>query len=128
MSSKNPVAAYQETSLESAPPIKIVRLLYQSAIRRMEQARRLELPAQVAAFNEAIAKSDAIVTELRFSLDHSHSPDLCQRLEGLYLFVEERLGLAMGERNGEHLLPALTVMRTLLDAWEQVELQVGQAA
>ena len=54
MQPNNPAAAYQETSLESAPPIKIVRLLYQSAIRRMEQAKRMQLPDQNAAFNECL--------------------------------------------------------------------------
>lgn len=128
MHSKNPIAAYQEASLESAPPIKIVRLLYQSAIRRMEQARRMQLPKDATAFNEALAKADAIVTELRFSLDHRRSAELCQRLEGLYLFVEDQLGHALAERQSEALEPAVRIMRTLLDAWEQVEVQAGRAA
>lgn len=128
MQPNNPAAAYQETSLESAPPIKIVRLLYQSAIRRMEQAKRMQLPDQDGAFNECLAKADAIVTELRFSLDHNHSAQLCERLEGLYLFVEERIGLALGERNPMAVEAGIGIMRTLLDAWEQVELQTERAA
>jgi len=128
MQPKNPIDAYQAASLENAPPIKIVRMLYQSAIRRMEQARRMELPSSLAAFNDAVGKTDAIVTELRFSLDHSQGPDLCKQLEGLYLFVEDCLGEAMSAHDGEVLVSALQVMRTLLDAWEQVEVQAERAA
>ena len=128
MQGNNPIAAYQEASLESAPPIKIVRLLYQSAIRRMEQARRMDPLEQAPQFNEVLAKADAIVTELRFSLDHSQSAELCQRLESLYLFVEDRIAAALGERRAEDLEAAVGVMRTLLEAWEQLEVEAARAA
>jgi flagellar secretion chaperone FliS len=123
----NPTALYKESLLENAPPIKIVRLLYEKAILHMERARRLDLATQSLLFTEAIDKADAIVIELRLSLDLAPAPQISSSLESLYLFVEERLTEALAQRSGDALVPAIAVMNDLLDAWRSIELG-GQAA
>ncbi|QDU86474.1 flagellar protein FliS [Planctomycetes bacterium Pla163] len=123
----DPTALYKESLLENAPPIKIVRLLYEKAILHMERARRLNLATQAALFTETLDKADAIVVELRLSLDPAPAPQISSNLESLYLFVEERLSEALAQRNPEELVPAIGVMNDLLDAWRSIELG-GQAA
>lgn len=119
-------AAYREASLEHAPPIKIVRLLYQGALRNIEKARRALEQDEVAAFTDALHRADAIVAELRFCLDHSVAPDLAGQLESLYLFAEERLAFALGERRMDAADEAAQVLKRLLSAWS--ELEVGGSA
>jgi flagellar protein FliS len=128
MTDRDAIAAYRASSMESAPPIKIVRMLYQSAIVRLEQAQRLDLEQDGAAFNDALSKADAIVSELRFALDHQASGDVCTKLESLYLFCEEEIGKAFGDRDVSKLPPVVGVLRTLLSAWEAVEVEVGDVA
>lgn len=118
----DPTSLYKQSLLESAPPIKIVRLLYEKAIQHMERARRLDAATQSTEFNVAIGKADAIVVELRVSLDPSHAPDVCGNLESLYLFVESQLSEGMAQRDGETLVPAIQVMKDLLTAWRTIEL------
>jgi len=121
----DPTALYKQISLENAPPIKIVRLLYEKAIQHMERLRRLDPVQQPIDFNAAIEKADAIVVELRISLDPSHAPHLTTNLESLYLFVEDRLALALAERSAEPIVAAIGVMRDLLEAWRSIELGGG---
>lgn len=123
----DPTAHYREALLESAPPIKIVRLLYEKAILHMERARRLDISTQATLFTEAIGKADAIVVELRLSLDPAPAPQISSNLESLYLFVEQRLTEALAQRSAEELVPGIAVMNDLLDAWRSIELG-GQAA
>lgn len=128
MTDRNPISAYKTASLETAPPIKIVRMLYQAAIVRLEQATRLDPKQEAVQWSDAISKADAILAELRFALDHSVSAELCGQLESLYLFCEDELGRAFGERDASNLPPVIAILRNLLSAWEQVEVEVENAA
>lgn len=128
MTDRDPIAAYRQSSLETAPPIKITRLLYQSAIVRLERAQRFDPRGEAAEFNDALSKADAIVSELRFALDHSVAPDLCRQLESLYLFCEDEIGRAFGERQPSRLPGVVNVLRTLLGAWQEIEVRIENAA
>lgn len=121
--SADPTSLYRQQLLENAPPIKIVRLLYEKAIQHMERVRRLDAATQALDFNAALDKADAIVVELRVSLDPAHAPQVCENLESLYLFVEDALSRTMAERDGELLVPAITVMKDLLSAWRSIEIE-----
>jgi flagellar secretion chaperone FliS len=123
MTQQTAAQAYKVASLENAPPIKIIRLLYEAAIREIERARRLDPRAEALEFNAAVHKADCIVTELRYSLNHSIAPTLCNDLQALYLFAEGELGRAMGERSDVPLVGVVKVLTTLLSAWREVEIQ-----
>jgi flagellar secretion chaperone FliS len=119
-------AAYKSATFENAPPIKIVRMLYQGALRNIEKARRGLEEGDSASFVDGLSRADAIVAELRMCLDHAKAPGLSGQLERLYLFVEERLTYALGERRMVAADEAALVLRRLLSAW--TELEVGGSA
>ena len=121
-------AAYREASLENAPPIKIVRMLYQGALRNIEKARRALEQADQPQFVEGLHKADAIVAELRFCLDHTAAPQLSAQLESLYLFAEERLAAALEQRDLAPADEAGAVLRQLLSAWTSLEVDSARAA
>lgn len=123
MAHQSVAQTYKETSLENAPPIKIIRLLYEAAIREVERARRLDPKQDARDFNSAVHKADCIVTELRYSLNHEVAPALCGDLQALYLFAEGELGRAMGDRSADPLAGVSKVLSTLLSAWREVEVQ-----
>jgi len=123
----DPTHLYKQSLLENAPPIKITRLLYEKALTHLERARRSDPRSNSLVFNESISKADAIVVELRLSLDHGPAPDISASLEKLYLFCEEQLMDAMAERSAEPLAGAATVLSNLLGAWRAVEVQAHGA-
>lgn len=111
--------AYRAAALENAPPIKIVRMLYAGALRFLERARGAGPGDPEYAY--WIGRADAIVKELRCSLDHSHDAKLSGDLEGLYLFVETCLSEAQIQGRAPAIEEALRVLRTLEGAWSQVQ-------
>jgi len=115
-------SAYRESSFENAPPLKILRMLYQGAIRFIDQAIELDPAADAAHFNEKLGRADAIVCELRCSLAREHAPELCDQLESLYLFVEKRIDDAFQARDAQPVREARVVLTKLLDGWKQIEL------
>jgi flagellar secretion chaperone FliS len=119
---------YRQSSIENAPPIKIVRLLYEGALRFLAQASRLEPTDPSSNFMDMVGRADAIISELRLAIDHSvEAPEITEGLERLYLFCEDELGRAGYERTAEPIGPVVKVLETLLDAWRHVELE-SQAA
>ncbi len=115
-------SAYRDALYESAPPIKIVHLMYEGAVRFLDQAQHLDPVRSAAQFTEKLGRAGAIVSELRLSLVPTHAPELVERLNALYLFVEDRIRSAMFERTAEALAAARAVLETLLDGWKRVEL------
>jgi flagellar protein FliS len=121
MNNRDIASTYKQAAIESAPPIKIVRLLYEGAIRNLERARRLDVDTEMVAFTDLVLKADAIVSELRLCLDPKPNPEVAEQLTGLYLFCEGELTRALGDEDTQPIEGVLRVLRTLLEAWKQVE-------
>ena len=117
MKTTNAANAYMAASVETAPPLKIVRMLYEGALRFLDRAEKggLETPEGRAWRGRA----DAIVKELRISLDPNRDQEICEQLQGLYLFCEDEFARAMSEGEVGALANAREVLEILKDAWVQ---------
>ena len=122
---QNPTAAdaYRRAALENAPPIKIIRLLYQGALRFLDEAAQVDPEADPQRFQDRLHRAEAVVVELRISLEKEHAPELCLELERLYLFVEDKLREAVLGRTAEPITAARSVLNTLFLAWQEIEIQ-----
>ena len=120
--------AYREEALETAPPIKIVRLLYQGALRFLDRALAADAADPGSEFLALVSRADAVVCELRLSLDAERAPEVAVPLRELYLFIEAQLQRAMTERDPAPLRAARSVLATLYEAWAKVEVPAGAGA
>ncbi len=114
-------AAYRTATLENAPPLKIVVLLYEGAIRFLERARRLDPDSENIEFINQLSRADRIVCELRFSLNSGAAPELTAELERLYLFCEDEISMAMQERSVDRIPGCIDVLSKLLLGWRGIE-------
>lgn len=128
MNREQAAQAYKQASIENAPPIKIVRMLYQGAIRFLDIAANEDPEDPKSRFVEYVGKADDIVSELRFALDPAQSGDVTANLERLYLYAEERLGRAQLERSAAPLADARRILVRLLEAWTEVEVETTRAS
>ena len=72
-----------------------------------------------AAKGTYISKVQAIVSEAHEQLDFSMAPELCERLEQLYLYMMERLTEANLELTTEPLDEAVNLLKTLREGWNE---------
>lgn len=128
MDTRNAAIAYRNASIENAPPVKIVRMLYEGAIRYIERAEAQFGKGDVRGALQWTKRADAIVEELRLALDPSHDNGLCSNLDRLYDFVQERISRAVIERRPDSLREARQVLTTLLDGWARVDADAPPAA
>lgn len=127
MDARSAAQAYRTSTIENAPPVKIVRLLYEGAIRYLDRAAAIESDRSSTAYSENLARADAIVTELRLALDHSQEGGVAHELEQLYIFVEDSIASAMHRRDIDAIEHARGVMATLLEAWVDVDVAQTRA-
>ncbi len=114
-------AAYRAATLENAPPLRIIVLLYEGAIKALERARRLDPAQDRVAYIDSLSKADRIVCELRFSLDHGPAPQVSKQLEALYLFCEAEIGKAMELRNAQPVAGCIEVLSRLASGWRSID-------
>src|SRR5262245_18603067 len=130
--SSNPFSAassvYRQVSFEAAPPLKIVHMMYEGALRFLGHAADIDPIRDCRAFSEKLRRASDVISELRLALEPSHSQDLCDKLTSLYLFVERRIQDALLERRVEPLADARLVLGTLLDGWKRVGLELEKGA
>jgi flagellar protein FliS len=111
---------YRQTSIQTAPPEQLIVMLYDGAIRSLEQAK---LAMQFGKDpSEAIAKAQDIFAELAASLNHS-AGEIAGNLAQLYNFWISRLFQAQIHREATMVEEVNVMARDLRDAWATIAAQ-----
>ncbi len=121
MRNQTAASAYKHATYDSAPPLKIVHMMYAGALRFIGQAQSLDPKTEAKEFDKILQKASAVIFELRVSLDHEVAPELCRDLTALYLFAEDRIRLSLLDRTADPLTAAVSTLETLFEGWKGVE-------
>ena len=123
MSGYNPYAQYRQTSVETATPTRLVVMLYDGALRFLNQA----LPAMQSKDYEAqsrfINKAQAIIAHLRATLDFGAGGEVAQTLSSFYIKAFDSLTQANIDDNTDQLISVIHGLRELREAWIEVDRQ-----
>jgi flagellar protein FliS len=112
-------AAYKESSILTAPPERLVVMLYDGAHRFLAQAAAAMRQGDVAHTNDRLQRAEAIVSELNATLDMS-AGEVAERLRAIYIFCRRHLGEARVERNPEKIEAVSRLLGELRESWAQL--------
>lgn len=115
--------AYLESRVMTAGPIDLIRLLYQSGMGEVREARTQLAEGNIEARVKHISKACAILVELAASLDHERGGEVSQRLASLYDYMVRKLVEANIRKSDAILAEVLGLMATLLEGWDGVKAQ-----
>lgn len=116
-------ATYQRNAVLTASPEKLVKMLYDGAIKNLEKSRLgLDDPktARTPEVGQTLSRAMGILGELRASLDHAAGGQIARDLDRLYEFGLDQLSQANLTRTPVGVNNALQVMRTLKEGWDGV--------
>lgn len=116
---------YKQNAVISAPPEKLVVMLYEGAVQNLKLSISALEKGDRAQFGLRLGKSNSIVAELLSSLDHHAAPEITKKLEKLYLFVIDRITEANLSLNNKGLNDSIKIMETLKEGWEYASKQTG---
>ena len=111
-----------ETGVEAADPHKLVMMLYDGALRAIDDARLHIVHQETAAKAEALTKAMEIISSgLQASLDIKAGGQLGERLDALYEYMCGRLLRANLDNNIEIIDEVGKLLGELRDAWAQIK-------
>ena len=113
----NPYAkanAYKSTSVNTSSPSDLVLMMYDGIIL-------LEDPVEFhQVINRNIQKAQAIIRELRSSLDMDKATEFGETMAGLYDYFDRRLQEANMDKKPEPIDEVMERVKTIRDAWDEM--------
>jgi len=120
----NGLQAYQrvntQTSITDADPHKLIQLLYNGALERINMAKARMQAKDIEAKGRLISKAIEIIGGLRSFLDFEKGGDLALRLESLYDYMERTLFEANRHNDLKKLDEVADLLRSIKDGWDGI--------
>lgn len=115
--------AYRDTGVKTASQGKLVVMLYEEAVRQMDEAisrigtdGKIEVPF-IERFNANIQKTQQIINELQVTLDMDRGGDIAKNLMALYVFFNQQL-LEVSIKHDKKILASVRkMMSELCESW-----------
>jgi len=126
-----PWQSYRQVVTQTATPGQLVLMLYDGAIRFLEQARTGFGKDDPKEFNETInnnlQRAQAIIQEMNQALNMAEGGDFAATMRGLYDYMDARLQESNVRKTEDGINDVLRRLTILRDAWAEM-LQKGGAA
>jgi flagellar protein FliS len=110
--------AYRDSAILTAPPERLVVMLYDGANRFLLQGAAAMRAGDLTVSNEKMRRAEAIVQELRGTLDMS-AGQVAVNLDSIYSFCQRLLLEARIKRDAEKIDHVAKLLAELRDAWDQ---------
>lgn len=111
--------AYTESAVLTAPPGRLVVMLYDGAIRFLVQSAAAMEAGDRPRARERMRRAEAIVDELNITLDMSRG-DIPIRLRGIYLWWKRQLREANVQSDPKPLERVIRQARELRESWDRI--------
>jgi flagellar protein FliS len=112
--------AYKQQSILTATPGQLVVMLYDGCLRFLHQAAYAMREGNVSESNTRLQRAEAIIDELRTTLDMEKGGVVASRLQGIYVFCSKHLLDARRNRDPENIEKVSELLAELRDAWAQI--------
>lgn len=126
----NGLQAYQrvntQTSITDADPHKLIQLLYNGALERINMAKARMQANDIEGKGRLITKAIEIIGGLRSFLDFEKGGDLAERLESLYDYMERTLFEANAKNDPAKLDEVADLLRSIKEGWDGIRDEATQ--
>ena len=112
--------AYRQTEARSRSPLELVVMLYEGALRFMNEAMAEDAAGEIGRRGRAISRVIAIIGELQSTLNVAEGGNLAAELDRLYTYMQQRLLDVTAKKDAAALPEVLKLLTTLREAWTQI--------
>jgi flagellar protein FliS len=120
--------AYKQQSILTAPPGRLVVMLYDGCIRFLFQSAYAMREGNRKVALERMRRAEAIIDELRVTLDRDKGGEIAANLDALYGFSRGHLLKAWTEQDADKIDEVSRLMSELRDAWAQIAVREAAPA
>ncbi len=115
------IRKYQETSVRTIGPERLIVMLYEGVVRRLEATMAAIAKDDISARCANLQKAQDIINELDLSLDHKVGGEIAANLSAVYGFMKRELTDAQITGETAHISNVLRVIAPLLEAWQAIK-------
>ena len=120
----NPWQSYRQVSFGTAPPGRLVLMLYEGALKFLQRALDAFDCVDPLEFNRSVhnnlVRTQDILHELNVTLDMEKGGDLALTLRNLYDYLSNRLHESNARKEKEGIDECFERLTVLRDAWAQM--------
>lgn len=121
----NPYAQYQSAQLETAPPERLLIMLFDGAIRFTKTAIKGMQEKNIQESHQNCIRVQNILTELMSTLRFDIGGEIAQNLFRLYEYLHRRTVMANIQKDTKILEEVLKHLQDLRDTWAQAAKNVA---
>jgi flagellar protein FliS len=114
---------YQQTQVTTVDKGKLIVLLYDGAIKFMNQAKECAASGDISGKSSNINRTLDIIAELNQSLNLNEGGDIASNLRRLYLFWSDHLLQAKIKKDTKNIDEVIQMMTAINEAWNHVVAQ-----
>lgn len=111
---------YKQVQVKTANNKKLLLMLYQGCIKFLRIAKKSIEEEDMENANEYLKKSQAIIDELRYTLDMDKGGEISNNLYKLYNFMYSELITANIKKEIEPIENVENLMLDLLETWKEI--------
>jgi flagellar protein FliS len=116
----NQSAAYKQQSILTAPPGRLVVMLYDGCLRFLFQSAYAMREGDRRQSQDRMRRAEAIIDELTVTLDHERGGEIASRLQGIYAFCRRHLIEAAAEQDPNKIEEVSELLGELREAWAEI--------
>jgi flagellar protein FliS len=116
----NQSAAYKQQSILTAPPGRLVVMLYDGCLRFLFQSAYAMREGDRRQSQDRMRRAEAIIDELTVTLDHERGGEIASRLQGIYAFCRRHLIEAAAEQDPNKIEEVSELLGELREAWSEI--------
>ena len=116
----NQTAAYKQQSILTAPPGRLVVMLYDGCLRFLFQSAYAMREGDRPRAQDRMRRAEAIIDELTCTLDHERGGEVAGQLQGIYAFCRRHLIEAQLEQDPAKIEEVSELLGELREAWAEI--------
>ena len=116
----NRSSIYQEISINTSSPTKLVVMLYAGALRFLRQAIDDIGQKNFARKSQSVDRTVAIIQHLQGTLDLEKGQEIAYELDRLYSYMTSRIFEGSAQLDTKALQEVAKLLETLLSGWEEI--------
>ena len=113
--------SYQLNDILTAPPGRLVVLLYDGAGRFLRRSAVAMRAGDLERSNASMQRAEAIIDELLVTLNYEQGGEIATSLRDVYLFCRRLLAESRIERDAGKIDSVVDLLAELREAWAQID-------
>ena len=116
----NRSSVYEEISVNTASPTRLVVMLYEGAIKALTRAANDIRTRDLVSKQKSVNQGMAIIKHLRLTLDKDKGGQIAEELDRIYSYAFSRVLDGSIKLDAGAIEEAIKVLSDLLPAWEEI--------